>query len=275
MSRRFGVEIEHKQPKFTCGPGCSLKSALHLYCQSGALKRALEKSHPTWSSVAADGSGCEVQSPILCGEEGLKELEAIMSALRDMGGKVYQADGLHVHHDAPEYLVQDDDLSRKRIITLAQSWCNNQAVINELVMDHRRSDWFKCEMSGYAPTSCYRQVTSKVVEQIKEYTKGTDYNSWNGVTYKTKPKDGVGRLDRMYALNVSALHNTGTIEIRQYQGTLDFDRARAWIRFGQQFIETCLQDDDTPIAPYPDIDRLMVDIGLDSAERAILREVGT
>lgn len=199
-----------------------------------------------------------------------------MTALRELGGTVTKADGLHVHHDAPEYLIDDDELAKKRIVNLAQSWCNNQAIINDLVLPHRRDDWFKCEMSGYSPTNCYKQVTSAVVERIKAaaVTEGpSDY--YGNEIVKCKPSAGVARLDRMYALNVTALGKTGTIEIRQYQGTLNFDRARAWIRFGQCFIDTVLQDDETPLAPYRTIDLLMRDMGLDSYERGILEKVGT
>lgn len=276
MSRRFGVEIEHKQPKLMCSTACSISNVNHLSCQSTGLTKILSQEFPRWAPVTYDGSGCEVRSPVLCGDDDMKELEAVMNMLKELGGRVYQADGLHVHHDAPEYLVDDDKLAYKRICTLAQSWCNNQAIINDLVSEHRRADWFKCEMAGYGPTSCYKQVTQKVVDAIKNTSKPVEYTTQDYRQYRVKPKDALGRMnDRMYALNVAALATHGTIEVRQYQGTLNFDRARAWIRFGQCFIDTVLQDDNTPIAPYESIDDLMKDMGLDSFERGILMEVGT
>lgn len=265
--RKFGVEIEHKQPKFLCGSECTMKSYPHTGCQAKKTGEELVKVYPTWTNVHADGSGVEVTSPILCGDEGLKELEGVMEKLREWGGRVYQSDGLHVHYDAPEYLVEDEALAQKRIVTLAQSWCNNQAIINELVPNHRRADWFKCELAGHHPTSCYKQITQEYVELVKKVmAEGFDDRA---------PATKCGRINRFYALNVSALSTHGTVEIRQYQGTLNFDRARAWINFGQGFIEAALQDDDVPIAPYSTIDSLMRDIGLDSYDRGILSEVGT
>ena len=271
--RRFGVEIEHQQPKFRCADGntCTPRRAGHYACQVSGFSPEFTKEFPGWGNIHADGSGVEISSPILCGEEGMEQLKKVMEFCKSLGGKTLNADGMHVHHDAPEYLQGGEATKIQRVKTLLHSWCNNQAIINELVMNHRRADWFKCELAGFPPTSCYRQITSTVVDEIlKTLTEGSaDYYG-----HKRSFRDKCYTLNRMYALNVSAIGKTGSIEIRQYQGTLNFDRARAWIRFGQQFIETCLQDDKTPIAPYTSIDGLMRDIGLDSFERGILTEVG-
>src|SRR6266576_5043152 len=111
-SRTFGVEIEHKQPKFKCGADCSMMRIGHGSCQASMTAAELVKAFPTWNDVHTDGSGVEVVSPILCGDDGLKELEGVMEKLRECGGRVYQADVLHVHYDAQEYLVEDEELAR-------------------------------------------------------------------------------------------------------------------------------------------------------------------
>lgn len=121
-----------------------------------------------------------------------------MTFLKEIGGFTGEADGMHVHHQARDFYGRWG-----KIQTLANSWIDNRAVIAGFV--HKRR-W-----TSYSCPAVNKPQVANAVKQ-KRYA--------------------FGRSD----LNLAALQAHGTIEIRLHEGTLDPQKAVAWVVFGQAFI---------------------------------------
>lgn len=225
-SRAFGVEIE-------CGvSACKAKAAKTKYgpetpggyndfwCEDDgwANERFIVDKVDEWvrrglvsrewrDRLGWDGTLVELRSPILRGPLGFKELRMMMKLLRQNGGFITDADGLHVHHDAPEFVA-----SRELVGKLVESWVANFKHIEKLV-----SDW----RIDYDACPSWDDYSLRSVKDWARQGGGIrpGYGSWS-------------RND----LNISSLWEHGTIELRIHEGTLDFGQAEAWIRFGQAFI---------------------------------------
>lgn len=204
FKRQFGVEIEHGN-------------------RNGyvVVRDKLAAKFPNWDNTGSDGSGVEVRSPILKGQGGLDELGEVMEYLKEIGGYLTKNDGMHVHHDASDFVRKgtdphfgDDDYayypSRQpqpvqrptqasiRVMRVLESYMENQRIIDRLVDPYRR---------GWA--------------QVPKANLGE---------WKRKGVVATGRYNVHYA------NNHGTFEFRQFEGCLDPAKAFAWIEFGQHFL---------------------------------------
>lgn len=204
--RRFGVEIEHGHPG---GPDGARKAI----ADAGLERFILNHGH--------DGSGVETRTQPLQGREGLNALRDIFSCLTASGAVVTQLDGMHVHFECLEYA---DDLPG--LIRLVESWTNNASYINNFVATRRRT----------------RQPwTPAQLDQLKD-PKVPHYDR-NGRWAKTGKDATVLDKTRLFgrnSLNICPLGGPNqTIEVRLFQGCLDFEAAEAWIKFCQRFIDSC------------------------------------
>lgn len=202
--RTFGVEIECGHPE-----GYGFVSNL-LY----------NEGLDGWD-VGMDGSGVEARSPILRGPTGFKTLRRAMNVIRENGGVVTAADGLHVHHGVPD--LEDD---KDAIVRLVRSWMDNTPLIHQFVAERRRDrgpcpDWLDVQFA--------QLVENGTVDS--GYYPSWDYarNRYQGEVY-------VGQCGPRGSLNLWSLSEHGTVELRSHEGTLDADIAEAWVRFGQRFI---------------------------------------
>lgn len=203
-NRRFGVEIE-------CGFGPLRGEA------ADRVRKALKQNKIPFLSVGCDGSGVEVRTRVLQGKEGIQELKTVMDFLKSFGCFVSSADGMHVHHEANEF-VGNLDLQA----LLVESWHLNKHIINSFVATRRStSSW----CSPWALTD---------IKRLKEKKK----------VYSTRG-----------ALNIAGIQNRtskNTIEIRLHHGTLDSDKAIAWVLFGQRFIDNVASRKRRPMLPAKD-----------------------
>lgn len=199
--RRFGVEIEcgfGKRTQYASGRWEAAHDVLVGLAEEG-------KCSPYWAEHAEhDGTLIEFKSPILQGKAGFKELHTVMNTLVAAGAYVTRYDGMHVHHDAPEFR---DDMAA--VARLVESWSANIEEIRKFVAPRRYGGGRQKSVAENCPP-----WDAHGVELVKEGYKG------------------MGRRD----LNVNALDKHGTVEIRLCQGTLNPQFAEAWIRFGQAFL---------------------------------------
>jgi len=175
-----------------------------------ARKLLWENGYRDWAdqNIHNDGSGVEIPSPILEGRRGLDELGEVMALLRRNGFYTTPEDGLHVHHDAPEF-VENDTL----IAHLVELWEENLPVIDRMVAPNRRGgDYWAC--------NSYATRHPSMWESFKQ----------------NKSLDNLS-LDKFRSLNVTSLYEHGTVEFRLHEGTLDFNEAASWVMFGQEFLE--------------------------------------
>lgn len=193
-ARRFGVEIE-------CGIPGGVMEVARLFRFETDEYGNLRARHDGWK-LGADGSGAELKTPPLQGEAGLRKVRQAMERLKNAGAYVTNRDGLHIHHDAPEFVANP-----RLAVKLARSWMNNIHEIHEMVHPDRRS-------SSHCPrwSEDYFQI-------LERWARGED-------ELRTRRHD----------LNLYALRKHGTIEIRLHEGTLDADVMEAWVKFGQRLI---------------------------------------
>lgn len=217
--RTFGVELEFN---FQNSPDYDLRRD----GLGGARSLLSQNGFSDWlRHIHGDGSGIEIPSPVLQGKDGLAELAAVLSLLNEYGGECTEDDGTHVHHGAEEF-KHDKEL----VIRLLKSWKENQPYIFSMVDDYR--------VSGEGYLWC-KPWSDAAIKQYEE--------SDTRVTY----------WDRYYSLNVNPLGRTHpTLEIRLHEGTLEYDKIAAWIKFGQYFIASCLNRKH-PIKACGDADTLL------------------
>lgn len=198
--RRFGVELEFHITGIRGGLCDYVRQILR------------EAGYHVWADqwVHTDGSGCEVPSPILKGEAGFAELKEVMDFLKSKGGVVSRSDGLHIHHDAPDFRGNKVAIGR-----LVDSWVNNKDNIGAFVAKSRHGSAV-CRDLG---TGGQYNMGEDSIEFIKE----------------NRPHS------RYYSLNIRSLYDKGTVEFRWHQGTLNYDDAEAWIKFGQAFLNSVQQ----------------------------------
>jgi len=158
-----------------------------------------------------DGSEIELRTPPLRGKEGFEKLKLVMDTLLDHDCYTSYDDGLHVHHDAPEFTHNIDNCIR-----LVKSWKANSHIIYQFVDPYRTYDEY--EETGYWACPSWTEQKVKIMELEKEIP------NWE-------------RND----LNLNSLSRHGTIEIRLHEGTLNYSDAEAWIKFGQSFIDRTLK----------------------------------
>jgi hypothetical protein len=152
--------------------------------------------------IHPDGSGVEIPSPVLRGQAGLEELREVMELLKRNGFYTAGADGMHVHHDASDLL--DDTALMARLVEM---WEENLPQINKLVHPHRVNNHYCASRMESSP------------------------DAWD-VFKRDKNLDAFSS-SRFYGMAI----RDATIEFRLHQGTLDFEKASAWVHFGQEFIE--------------------------------------
>lgn len=217
-NRRFGVEIE-------CGGPDRDHDADDWEHQEGQAERTEKllrsKGFPDWCRIGYDGTEIEIHSPILSGREGFEQLKRVMDLLVDKEYYTTDEDGLHIHHDAPEFVN-----NKALIVKLVQSWLSNQDLIGKFVDSGR---WEDADEWGVCPP----------------------WNQW-----KLDHLMANGEAEERDALNIRALNRYGTIEFRLHEGTIDYDEASSWIKFGQYFLKAVLEHKN-PLAACYDTDTLV------------------
>ena len=190
--RTFGVEIECGGPRERIMNALRDKLGLNLY-------------------VHGDGSGNEIDSGVLKGERGIKQLKRIMDVIRDAGGWTSMSDGMHVHHGAWEF-YQNHDLQ----VRLIRNWLNMENAIESIIAPYRRDDY----------GSCARQWNR--------------YNAPTLATYTVPQSRGKLNLNNLHPSSNQG-SNARTIEFRSHEGSLHSEYAAAWVRMTQALIERTVE----------------------------------
>lgn len=163
-------------------------------------------------SVTSDGSGIEVRTPILSGDEGYEELDHVMRFLNKQGCWVSVSDGMHVHIGA-KFLEDDEDAVER----LARTWESNQRLIGRMCSDHR---------TGRGSCASLNQDEIAALGKVRPQSPGYP-------TYPNHPKFWGGRK----SLNLQNVPHKGTVEFRLHEGCLDPRKAIAWVQFCQHLVD--------------------------------------
>lgn len=199
FNRNFGIEIE--------AYNCSKQKLAQELTAAGIKVKVEDYNHidseERWK-ITSDGSltgtqSFELVSPILHGEEGLKDLEKVCWVLELCDVKVNNSCGLHIHMDAAGFTLQTWK-------NLALSYKRLENVIDAFMPSSRRNNRF-CQ--GFA------NITEK---QIKSAGTINDLRRAFG-------------NDRYRKVNLEAYARHRTVEFRQHSGTTNFTKMSAWIYF--------------------------------------------
>lgn len=206
-NRAFGVEIECYAPV-----GCDDEYEGACNGVDFSYELLVDHGYHSWANLVSaddslyDGYGAEIKSPILVGEPGFTELRNVMGLLRSNDYYVDDSCGLHVHLNCPEW-----ENNPKLIIKTVRSWMKNQELISNMVDPSRHNN-------DYCPV-WYEDDFNSLKEDIEK--------NWFYIGDTLRG-----------SINVGALSAHGSIEIRQHEGTLNYEDASSWIKFCQAFIDS-------------------------------------
>lgn len=205
-SRKFGVEIEflgNKQRVIECLE----REGIHVQFQGYTHQTMSTWKIVTDSSVIGNGSGLELVSPPMRGEDGRRQIEAACRALAAAGARVNKTCGLHVHHDA-------SDLDVRRLKGLVRLYQRSEAVLDTLHPKSRQNN-------------LYCRTTLSI-----DLEWGRD---------EAGPEEFVRMVDnvcsRYLKLNLAAYRRHGTVEFRQHAGTTNATEIWHWVVLTQAMVE--------------------------------------
>lgn len=204
-NRTFGVEIEF------VGRRAAAISALR---DAGIEVYDSSYTHQVSSrwKVVPDGSvsnGAELVSPVLSGEEGLRQVKVAAKALREAGCTVNRSCGLHVH-------VGASDLSVKELAHVVDRYASHEAALDAVMPNSRRHNnntYCRSLLGGYVNLDRLKNSTS--VRDLE--------SSMNHARY--------------YKVNLMAYARQQTVEFRQHSGSLSGEKITNWVRFCVNFVE--------------------------------------
>lgn len=155
--------------------------------------------------------GMEVVSPVLQGQEGLERLRRVMDTLKAAGCKVNNTCGMHVH-------VGVRGMAPARVRKIAVAFLNAEQHFDSLVPAGRLNNRY-CQSNtarvGRHARAALRDATT--IRQIADVMNGGNsshrYNQF-----------------RYHKLNFQSFVQHGTIEFRQHAGTVESEKACAWVR---------------------------------------------
>lgn len=208
--RKFGVEIEFLGCRKDAVIDSILREDSMFPVEAQQYNHRVQKVWKLVTDASVNGTGLEMVSPILSGDEGFRQLKLVLKHIKMAGGVIDRSCGVHVHHNA-------QDLTPHSLAELVRFYALNQPQIDMLLAPARRASRGN---SWCQPMSEYER--DRIIRQAKE---GNAKDGWNG-------------YDRYRALNVTAYPRYGSVEFRQHQGSLNYDKISNWVKFGQAIVES-------------------------------------
>lgn len=198
FNRRFGVEIE----AYNC-----TRERLARELQEAGIRVGVEShNHETrthWK-LTTDSSlhgndTFELVSPILIGEEGLKELETVTWVLDLCNVKINDSCGFHVHIDAADFSIE----TWKNI---ALSYKHLESLVDFFMPESRRNGQYCRSLRGIPDARINAATTIGGLRQVFD-------------------------SQRYYKVNLEAYNRHQTVEFRQHSGTINYTKMEKWIHF--------------------------------------------
>ena len=218
--RRFGIECEF------IGDQTRVQDAI---IAAGDRCIRMGYNHETQADwkIVTDGSirgaGGELVSPILASTDGMRRLRMACTGLTRAQARVNTSCGLHIHHEMHERSVA---VVKNTLLLYAM----NQSLINAMLAPSRRNNTY-CRPYD--------------VIQLAETFRNLEHTESNWATWSGRIQSAL--FDRYFVINTQSLGRYGTLEFRQHQGSTNFQRIAAWVRFGQAILRAAARG-DVPIA---------------------------
>ncbi|RLC88881.1 MAG: hypothetical protein DRJ03_01180 [Chloroflexi bacterium] len=175
------------------------------------------------NSTARFRHACEIVSPKLQGDEGLKALKVVCDAI-DGSVNVNRSCGLHVHHD----IRNSEDVRH-----LVNAWIDNEKYFMQVTPRSRRDNRY-CKTwnsihYGRSPQKLSVTETGRVNKtQIDNKIRNWWHNSV-GTRYTT--------------LNMEGYLYRGAVEIRLHSATYEYTKMANWIIATQEFVNKALMQE--------------------------------
>lgn len=220
-ARTFGVEIEAFLPV-----GQTRRALAAAIRAAGVVAHEDGYHHVArgfWR-VITDASlgydrGVEVVSPILRGPQGLEAMKTVMRAMEAFGCTVSVKCGFHVHVGCADLKVAD-------VRRVAKCFAKFETVFDLIVPPSRRRD-----ANQYVQSNRRRAGGSYSDDGANRAMALLDgARTMQDVIY-------ANQTSRYFKLNLMPLNTYGTIEFRHGAGTVDAEKAAAWVWLLSDFIE--------------------------------------
>jgi hypothetical protein len=247
-SLSFGVEIECILPRTH-----SHRSVAILIGEAGIPCIATGYGHtvtPGHWKVTTDGSlgnysqGAELVSPPLRGEEGFRQVMKVCEILTQIGAKVTQRCGLHVHVG----VGTETGPFFKNLVGLYSS---AQGAIDTFMPSSRRgSTNIFCQPIRPSQTM---MATATTVQEVTRAIGQTPSSSRGS--------------DRYCKLNLKSYFAYGTVEFRHHGGTVDGVKTTNWVRLCLKMVLTARAGEKV----VGTVDELLEAVGADEAEKAYFK----
>lgn len=277
--RTFGVEIE-----CTYGARPSKKSDVYeriRHAERDTMRlRAIKeiKAHKEFSRwgnhIGIDGSGIEIRSPILKGQEGIEELAGFFEYLNSIGSTVTNQDGMHVHHGAEDFAKD-----WVALYNVCASWGKWTKVIHSMVAKRRRNgnmcrDAFNndntlksLERACLTSPDEHARLVKKYNDAVNRYYAGAG-NFPGGRALPQNPA-AIGGRGAFNLSNIGGVKNT--IEIRLAEGMMDTNAAVAWVKFGQRFLDYVVEKEEVIKGSPLTLNVLLKKLELDESDAEVLK----
>ena len=214
-NRTFGVEFE--------GFGINKYDLCDALTQSNINAKVAcytDRDTSCWrikSDASIRGSqGFEIVSPILKGNNGLEEMQKVLSIVNNFDPQVNSSCGFHVH-----WGVSDWTLPNFR--NLCARYIKFERVIDTFMPPSRRgNNAHYCQ--GFRESFCQKMNTAKW------------WNRWRNVTTISGLASKLGH-GRYHKLNLQSFWSHGTVEFRHHSGTFEIEKATNWVCFTNAMVE--------------------------------------
>lgn len=210
-NRKFGIEIEVANVNQN-----DVADALSRAGIACAAEQYNHRTRPHWkittdSSIQSDnGRACEIVSPILTpNRQTFEQISQICTIIKSIGGKVNSSCGFHVHVDCRG--INDPDFWR----LLLSFYSTEEDQIDSLMLPGRRGN-----DNRYCQSNKLR-----------------DGDNWTGLwrtdldRENSRLQNFLGGQERYRKLNFASFVRHGTVEFRQFHGTLNSEEILNWVGF--------------------------------------------
>lgn len=182
------------------------------------------------------GNSYEIKSPPLpATTESFRQVKQVMRAIREAGGRVNRTCGMHVHVGI-ENDVRGKCVPGLFFTNLLERYHMLEGFTDMLVPNsRRRNNNVFCGSLNYFFGNNHQMTEAR--NQLRNITNPLVAQR-NNACYDS-PEGIISRFGRQYKLNISAYVRHGTVEFRQFGGTLNGTKAVAWIKFCLAFVNVC------------------------------------
>jgi hypothetical protein len=225
VTRRFGIELEFNRGTYQ---GYDMRSDIVRDVVAAGISASVESyNHNTaayWKMTTdATVTGGEFVSPPLAGDTAsLDEVRDIMRIMRNHGAESTQSVGMHVHHDATDFVTSVDKV---RLIDALEA---SEHAMSRFVLPARVNGGITCG------ADMMRQGEwAQVRHAITAISPGSQASISNYA-------DTTVSRYRFYNV-LTPFRKYGTVEFRGLGATLHAGKMRVWVRMGQAIIESARQ----------------------------------